>query len=77
MSISLPQKPEGQQSWDNGSSPEAIQACVASLAAEAFELGHPRAASLLAQASALLATADLWNDPRHAVAPWKGPRAAE
>ena len=64
MSISVPKKPERQQPVVSESSPEAIQACVASLAAEAFELGYDRAASLLAQAAALLATADLWSEPR-------------
>ena len=46
------------------SSPEAIQACVASLAAEAFDAGHSRAAQLLAQAAALLNQPDLWNRAR-------------
>lgn len=43
------------------SSPEAIRACVAALAAEAFELGHARAAQLLAQTAALLSTPALWD----------------
>lgn len=46
------------------SSPEAIQACVASLAAEAFELGHWQAARLLAQAAALLSNHDVWAERR-------------
>lgn len=62
MSISIPRPPQ-ERPQPLGSSPEAIQACVASLAAEAFELGHERAARLLAQAAALLAMADLWNRP--------------
>lgn len=60
VSISLP-KPSQDRSQPQGSSPAAIQACVASLAAEAFEMGHERAAQLLAQTAALLATANLWN----------------
>ena len=43
------------------SSPEAIQACLASLAAEAFDGGHSRAAQVLAHAAALLNQPDLWN----------------
>ncbi len=64
MSISVPKKPEGGQPLAAGSSPEAIHACLSSLAAEAFELGHQRAAKVLANAAALLATADLWSRPR-------------
>ncbi len=62
MFISIP-RPQQEHPQPLGSSPEAIQACVASLAAEAFELGHARAANLLAQTAALLATANLWNRP--------------
>lgn len=42
------------------STPAAIQACVASLAAEAFELGHVKAARVLAQAAALLNHEAVW-----------------
>jgi hypothetical protein len=42
------------------STPKAIQACVAALAAEAFESGHTRAARLLAQMAALLDQPALW-----------------
>lgn len=42
------------------STPEAIQACVASLAAEAFEHGHVQAARVLAQAAALLTDEAVW-----------------
>jgi len=41
-------------------SPRAIQACVASLAAEAFDLGHPMAARVLAQAAAMLSQPQYW-----------------
>ncbi len=56
--VSNPALPE--LSEDVSSSPQAIQACIASLAAEAFELGHTRAAKVLAQAAALLAQAEVW-----------------
>ena len=42
-------------------SPEAIRACVASLAAEAFDSGHARAAQVLAHAAALLTQPHLWS----------------
>ena len=42
------------------SSPEAIRACIASLAAEAFDAGHSRAAQVLAHTAALLNQSDLW-----------------
>ncbi len=42
------------------SSPEAIQACVSMLAAEAFELGHHRVAQLLAEAAAELSRPAIW-----------------
>ncbi|MCX7931643.1 MAG: hypothetical protein N2588_03745 [Rhodovarius sp.] len=41
--------------------PEAIRACIAALAAEAFEAGHIRAARLLAHTAALLALPQLWD----------------
>ena len=47
--------------WQVMPAPEAIQACVASLAAEAFDAGHARAAQVLAHTAALLKQADLWN----------------
>lgn len=46
------------------SSPEAIQACIASLAAEAFEMGHVQAARVLAQTAALLTHQAVWSDRR-------------
>jgi len=46
------------------SSPAAIRACVASLAAEAFDAGHARAAQVLAHTAALLGQSDLWNRSR-------------
>ena len=46
------------------SSPAAIQACIASLAAEAFEMGHQRAAQLLSITAALLAGGGMWDRPQ-------------
>ncbi len=67
MHISYPSLPEGTGE-DVISSPQAIQACIASLAAEAFELGHDRAAQVLSLTAALLAQAEVWEKP----APRKG-----
>lgn len=55
-----PAMKQGIRSATRQSSPEAIQACVASLAAEAFDLGHIQAARILAQAAALLTHRELW-----------------
>lgn len=41
-------------------SPSAIQACLAALAAEALEGGHPRAAMALASVADLLGQPALW-----------------
>lgn len=46
------------------SSPAAIHACIASLAAEAFEMGHQRAARLLSITAALLAGGGMWDRPQ-------------
>ncbi|RVT95674.1 hypothetical protein EOD42_15870 [Rhodovarius crocodyli] len=59
MHVSYPSLPEGTGE-EVASSPQAIQACIASLAAEAFELGHTRAAQVLSLAAALLAQAEVW-----------------
>lgn len=48
------------QSASVSTSPQAIQACVASLAAEAFDLGHPLAARVLAQVAAMLSQPQYW-----------------